>query len=93
MFFHKNKQVMQSKSTYSVFVYINKALLLLSFKSFQSNEKKNEIDSHFFITGNLINRNMGSSVEHESINCENTCKRYIGRNINANLTPFPFSFS
>lgn len=89
MFFHKNKQVMQSKSTYSVFVYINKALLLLSFKSFQSNEKKNEN----LITGNLIIRNMGSSVEHESINCENTCKRYIGRNINANLTPFPFSFS
>lgn len=89
MFFHKNKQVMQSKSTYSVFVYINKALLLLSFKSFQSNEKKNEN----LITGNLIIRNMGYSVEHESINCENTCKRYIGRNINANLTPFPFSFS
>lgn len=89
MLFHKNKQVMQSKSTYSVFVYINKALLLLSFKSFQSNEKKNEN----LITGNLIIRNMGSSVEHESINCENTCKRYIGRNINANLTPFPFSFS
>lgn len=66
MFFHKNKQVMQSKSTYSVFVYINKALLLLSFKSFQSNEKKNEN----LITGNLIIRNMGSSVEHESINCE-----------------------
>lgn len=63
MFFHKNKQVMQSKSTYSVFVYINKALLLLSFKSFQSNEKKNEN----LITGNLIIRNMGSSVEHESI--------------------------
>lgn len=89
MFFHKNKQVMQSKSTFSVFVYINKALFLLSFKSFQSNEKKNEN----LITGNLIIRNMGSSVEHESINCENTCKRYIGRNINANLTPFPFSFS
>lgn len=89
MFFHKNKQVMQSKSTYSVFVYTNKALLLLSFKSFQSNEKKNEN----LITGNLIIRNMGSSVEHVSINCENTCKRYIGRNINANLTPFPFSFS
>lgn len=45
------------------------------------------------MTVNLIICKMWSSVEPDSINCVNICLKYIGRNLNADLTPFPFSFS